>query len=114
MVHILVIDDDDGIRKLLSRVLGGLGYEVKSARDGKDGIGLFNSGHNFNLVITDIRMPEMNGNEVAKCIRASQRPETPVVAITGYSKEADKELFDFMLEKPFDLKALMKVVGLLV
>jgi CheY-like chemotaxis protein len=66
------------------------------------------------LVITDIRMPEMDGNAVARHIRGSTESETPIVAITGFSHEADAQLFDFMFMKPFSLEALFKSIELFV
>ncbi len=110
MGHILVIDDEDMILYFLGNALSYLGYSVTVAHDGEEGIDLFNSGYNFDLVITDIMMPRMNGNAVAKHIRSSDKSETPIVAITGYGDDIDRELFNFVLLKPFDLEALADVV----
>lgn len=110
MNGILVIDDDHDVRKLISQILADLDYEVKSAHNGKAGIELFNSARKFDLVITDIRMPGMSGNEVAEYIRRSDKSDTPIVAITGYSDEANGELFNSLLIKPFDLDLLIEVV----
>ena len=110
MGHILVIDDEDMILDFLGDALSYLGYSVTVAHDGEEGIDLFNSGYNFDLVITDIMMPRMNGNAVAKHIRSSDKSETPIVAITGYGDDIDRELFNFLLLKPFGLEALIDVV----
>ena len=110
MDHILLIDDQDAILIFLRKILTDLGYEVKVAHDGEEGIELVDSGYNFNLVITDINMPRMNGNAVAKHIRSSDKSETPIVAITGYGDDIDRELFNFVLLKPFNLEALADVV----
>jgi CheY-like chemotaxis protein len=109
MNRVLVIDDDDNVRSLLKTILQDLGYEVKSASDGRDGVELFNR-VSIDLVITDIRMPRMNGNAVAEYIKSLDEPNTPVVAISGYSEEADWDLFDFVLMKPFNLQTLEEVV----
>ncbi len=114
MNSILIIDDDDHIGMILSQVLSDQDYQVQYAHNGKEGIKLFNSTCKFDLLITDIRMPEMDGNELARYIRSSTESETPIVAITGFSHEADVELFDFMLMKPFSLEALLKSVELFV
>jgi len=109
--HILVIDDQDAVLKLVRKVLTGLGYEVKVAHDGEEGIKLVNEGYTFNLVITDINMPRMGGNAVAEYIRSSENPDTPIVALTGSSHDDIKnDLFNFVLTKPFDLKALITAV----
>jgi len=106
----LVIDDENNILNILRTLLEKLNFEVKVAHDGREGIELFENGHDFDLVITDIRMPRADGNQVAKHIRGSGKPDTPIVAMSGYNDKADGELFDFTLEKPFNLKELMTVV----
>jgi CheY-like chemotaxis protein len=88
-----------------------LNFEVKVAHDGRNGIDLFEDSHDFDLVITDIRMPRVDGNQVAKHIRDSDKPDTPIVAMSGYNDKADGELFDFTLEKPFNLEELTTVVN---
>ena len=110
MHNLLIIDDEDNIIGLVQDYFSQLGYRVMSAKDGKEGIELFNSDANFDLVITDITLPGIDGNAVAKCIRNSQRPEVPIVAMSGYNDMADGDLFDFTLAKPFNLKELMTVV----
>ena len=72
MHDILVIDDEDVIVGLLQDYFTLLGYKVVTAKDGNEGIELFNTGPNFDLVITDINMPGIDGNAVAKSIRNSQ------------------------------------------
>jgi len=111
MGYILVIDDDKNICYLLRSFLTEMGYDVKVAHDGEEGIKHFDKGHNFDLVITDIRMPRMNGFEVARYIRGSDRSYTPIVAITGYSEnDISEEFFNSLLMKPFNLEALRDVV----
>jgi CheY-like chemotaxis protein len=110
MAQALVIDDEENILNILRTVLIKLDFEVKVAHDGREGIAVFEDGHDFDLVITDIRMPRMDGNQVAKHIRGSCNPDIPIVAMSGYNDKADGELFDFTLEKPFNLKELMTVV----
>ncbi len=110
MAQALIIDDEKNILNILRTLLVKLDFEVKMAHDGREGIELFEDGHDFDLVITDIRMPRVDGNQVAKHIRGSGKPDTPIVAMSGYNDKADGELFDFTLEKPFNLKELMTVV----
>ena len=111
MKYILVIDDDSTILSLLSEYLLNLGHAVEVAHNGDDGIKLFNNDHNFDLVITDINMPTLDGNEVARLIRNSNKPETPVIAITGsYNDIINRELFNFVLLKPFNLDSLKDII----
>ena len=110
MARALIIDDDNSILNFLQSVLIRLGYEVKIAQDGIEGIELFTIEHELDLVITDIRMPGLDGNTVARHIRNSDRPETPIIAITGFSGKFEGELFNFFLTKPFDIQALADAI----
>jgi CheY-like chemotaxis protein len=110
MAQALVIDDEKNILNILRTVLVKLDFEVKVAHDGREGIELFEDGPDFDLVITDIRMPRVDGNQVAKHIRGSGKPDTPIVAISGYAKEIDKSLFDFSITKPFRLETVIDVI----
>ena len=66
MHNLLIIDDEDNIIGLLQEYLSQLGYRVMSAKDGKEGIELFNSDANFDLVITDIMMDgQMRSDPIA-------------------------------------------------
>ena len=111
MEQILIIDDDDSIVDLMNRVLTHSGYRVKIARDGDEGIHILKNTHDYKLVITDIRMPRKDGNSVAKYVKSSAKlSDTPVVAITGFVDDVQRELFDVVLEKPFKVKDLIKVI----
>lgn len=110
MHQVLIIDDDDVVVALLETIFTSLGYEFSTAWDGKEGIELFNSTQNFDIVITDITMPGMNGNEVARLIRSSNKGDVPIIAMSGYDDQADNELFTFSLEKPFDVQAFKGVI----
>ena len=110
MHNLLIIDDEDIIINLLQDYFGQLGYSVVTAKDGSEGIDLFNTSPNFDLVITDINMPGIDGNAVAKSIRLSQRTKVPIVGMSGYNDKTENQLFDFMLAKPFNLKELTTVV----
>jgi len=79
---VLVVDDDPVISKSFDRVLSKKGYVVITARDGEEALAKLNA-ENYDAVFTDIKMPGMNGLEVAERVKA-KRPWTPVVIITGY------------------------------
>jgi DNA-binding response OmpR family regulator len=115
MGHILLIDDDCQILTSLSQALKHVGHEVEVACDGDEGIELIDSGYNCDLVITDITMPRVNGNAVARHIRSSDRQDTPIIAITGFGEDAiERELFNSVIVKPFKLDVLFGAVRVLI
>jgi len=79
---VLVVDDDPVIGRSFDRVLSESGYEVSTASDGAEALARV-GGEDYDVVFTDIKMPGMDGIEVAERIRKS-RPWVPVVIITGY------------------------------
>ena len=83
---VLVVDDDPVVRKSFDRVLSSKGYAVITAENGEEALRKLR-GEKYDIVYTDIRMPGMDGLEVAEQVRA-RRPWTPVVIITGYGTEA--------------------------
>jgi CheY-like chemotaxis protein len=85
---VLVVDDDPVIRKSFDRVLSARGYAVITAESGQEALNKL-SREDYDVVFTDIRMPGMNGLEVAERVKASQ-PWLPVVIVTGYGTEANE------------------------
>jgi len=81
-VRILVVDDETVVRKAFARALADEGFSVESAADGDEALRLFGEGE-FDLVITDLRMPGTDGLGVLRGVKA-KRPQTEVVILTGY------------------------------
>jgi DNA-binding response OmpR family regulator len=79
--HVLIIDDEAGLRQTMARILQRAGFEATTAASGKESLSLLNE-HAFDLVYLDIRMPDMSGLEVLKAIHA-QFPELPVILFTA-------------------------------
>lgn len=109
-IKILLIEDEKKIADTLSRGLKELEYHVETAYDGKIGLRLFESG-NFNLIITDINLPGINGYDLCKFIR-SRNDHIPIIMLTALSAMDDKiEGFDAgaddYLVKPFEFKELL-------
>jgi CheY-like chemotaxis protein len=104
MPRILFIDDDENIRSILSKLLKKMGYDVEFAENGERGIKLFDERGDFDLVVIDIRMQDMDGNEVARYIRNSDKSSASLIAITGFPEEIQPEMFDYTLIKPFSIK----------
>jgi two-component system, NtrC family, nitrogen regulation response regulator NtrX len=110
MVKILVIDDERSIRNTLKDILGFEGYKVEVAENGLLGLEMVKN-TDFDIVLCDIKMPEMDGIEVLEKIM-EMKPETTVVMISGHGNidtavEAIKKgAFDFIV-KPLDLNRLL-------
>ena len=79
--HILIIDDEAGLRQTMARILLRAGFEVTTVASGGESLTIINE-HAFDLVYLDIRMPDMNGLDVLKAIHA-QYPELPVILFTA-------------------------------
>lgn len=75
MSKAMVIDDSRAIRLILSRTLKEFGYEVEQASNGKEGLAVLNRHHEIKLILVDWNMPEMNGLEFVKSVRADSRYE---------------------------------------
>ena len=110
MHHVLVIDDQDLITNLLEQALTRFGYQVTIASRGHEGLRLYDKGA-FDLVITDLIMPDTDGEAVVRHIRnASRRPHTPVIGMSGTPWLLNRNVFDLVLSKPFSLKDLLNAI----
>lgn len=112
---ILVVDDDESIRGLVSAVLEAAGYDVRTARNGLDALQQFSScRERIGLLLTDISMPLMNGIALAEALR-SRHPDLPVLYISG-SLDGNKPPAGAActLSKPFTVGQLLDCVSLLV
>ena len=113
MSTVLVIDDEKGILQIIRQALTKFGHNVETATDGQEGIRKFDDG-SFDIVITDIRMPGIDGNGVVKHIRKSDKQSIPVIAISGTPWLMENNAFDMVLAKPFPLKKLVESIGSLL
>ena len=112
--RILVIDDEEVVRSVLSRTLVNVNHQVTLAANGEKGVQIFKEGK-FDMVLTDLGMPGMSGWEVCRTIKQIS-PDTPVGMITGWGAEMDQGKMeeyglDFLLPKPFDLNQILNVVA---
>jgi two-component system chemotaxis response regulator CheY len=88
--RVLVVDDEEIVRKTLRLMLTQAGYDVEEAEDGGKAVEVLSSGDNplmVDAIICDIRMPRINGVEAIAYFRA-QYPSLPVIVLTGYHDEA--------------------------
>jgi DNA-binding NtrC family response regulator len=110
---ILVVDDEESLRTVLSSELINEGYEVRTAADGDDAI-VEMGNVDFDLVLLDIKMPRMNGFEVLKHIKENH-PRSKVVMLTGFADlknaiESKKLGADDFVSKPYDLVDLLTTI----
>lgn len=117
MANILVVDDVSGMRAALTEGLSQEGLHFDMAEDGQIAIKLLEQ-KNYDLVISDLQMPNVNGVELLKWIK-SQRPETKVILITAFSyiletQEAIRLGADDFLAKPVRLNDLTSTVQKLI
>jgi two-component system NtrC family response regulator len=111
--NILVVDDEENIREIITEFLDTLGYNVISARDGEEALRMCTK-YSFDLVITDIRMPKLNGLKLLQMLKQIF-PTLPVILMTGYQpsksqEEAMTTKADAYLLKPFSLSSLRDIL----
>jgi len=110
MTAALVVDDEPAILRLVAMVLKELGFETLTARDAETAAELLKSSKP-DLVVTDVRLPGMDGVELARRIKASRRlKKTPVLLMSAYS-EPPKHKGDGFIAKPFDIFELEEAFG---
>ena len=112
MAKLLIIDDERGIRNTLREILADEGHEVDVAENGKQGLEM-TCQKAYDLIFSDIKMPEMDGIEVLKALKEGEEPiEAPIVMISGHGdvETAVQALkigaYDFLL-KPLDLNRIL-------
>jgi len=112
---ILFVDDDDSIADITKKTLERIGYQVEICLDSIDALELFKSNPNhFDLVITDMTMPRMTGDKLAKMMIAI-RSDIPVIISTGYSSLIDEDkakkngIADFIM-KPVSMSAIAQTI----
>jgi len=109
MKHILVVDDEENIREIVSAYLRKEGYQVSQAKDGLEAIDLFNS-REVDLLVLDRMMPNMSGDEV--CARIRSKSRVPIIMLTA--KVSQEDIIDGIaggaddyIRKPFSVRELM-------
>ena len=120
--RILAVDDDGLVRKTLEILLRAAGYEPVIANGGQEALGFLVQRH-FDLLITDIRMPGMDGLQVIQAVRdycqEMKKAPIPEIVLTAYNDEAVRQsavrmgVREFLI-KPFKIDEFLKVVGRLL
>jgi len=111
--NILVVDDEEALRTVLSSELRNAGYEVNTASDGDEAISAVQT-KKFDLVLLDIKMPKVDGFEVLKFIKQNL-PSIKVIMLTGFADlknaiESKKHGAEDFVSKPYDLVDLLTTI----
>ena len=115
-VHVLLVDDDTNVRKLIELLLREEGYKLTVCKNGREALQLFEARHaELTLGIVDMIMPGLSGLELIKAIRQVD-PKFPVIIISGYSdREVTPEIAatapTLFLQKPFQIDQLTKAIS---
>lgn len=113
--RVLVVDDVSDVTEMLSVLLTHAGYEVTTASSAQEAITLARRTR-FEMIVSDIGMPEMNGYELAQALRSEPAYQSvPMVAVTGYSMFDDRNRsltagFDAHVTKPIDPRAFLSLI----
>jgi DNA-binding NtrC family response regulator len=114
MATVLVVEDKDSMAQMLSQAIGGEGYQIVLARDGREGIQKFKE-NQIDLVVTDLKLPHKSGLDVLEMVK-EHNPLIPVILMTAYGtietavKAVKEGAYDF-LTKPFDPDHLLILIG---
>jgi signal transduction histidine kinase len=110
--RILVVDDDPQVSEVLELMLKKLGHEVTVFNTGRKAVSAFKEDQ-YNMVITDLGMPDLTGREVAKAVK-EKKPDTPVLLITGWGVQLELDEMpeiDGLIAKPFSKQVLSAKVA---
>ncbi len=117
--HILLVDDNDANLLVTTTLLEIHGHSYSVAKDGKSALAELRAGHNFDIVLMDVQMPEMDGFEVTRRLRKQEKAmaAAPVIVIgmTAYALTTDKQHcleagMDDYISKPFDQEKLIRLL----
>jgi two-component system, cell cycle response regulator CpdR len=115
MARILIAEDEEALRALCARALSSAGHDVKTAGDGRAALDLLvGQEGNFDLLLTDVRMPVMDGIALA-LTAARERPELAILMMTGYADQRERAhdidpLIHDVIPKPFTVAELRAAV----
>ena len=112
--RVLLVEDEDMVRAVAERALTRAGYAVTPCADGEEGLAAIANGGTFDLVVSDVVMPGMDGPAMARAIR-NAAPEIPFLFMSGYAEEQLRKDIDMenmhFLAKPFSVQQISEKVG---
>lgn len=107
--HILIIDDEPQILKLLSRILSKIDLKIDTANGGREGIEKIEL-YDYSLILTDIKMPDISGEQICHHLKCTLKKQTPIIGMSGTPWLLDHTIFNAVLEKPCSNDDLLKTV----
>ncbi len=111
---VLIIDDDAGVRDVCTTMLHVLGYRAQDARGGDEGMAALDRNASVSLVLLDLQMPDMDGDEVLRALK-QKHPALRVLMMSGRARDDLQRYLqsgaDAVLKKPFGLSELDQSVG---
>ncbi len=112
---IVVVEDDNAIRESLEELLLAEGYEVRTARHGREGLDLILAFGGKCLVLLDLQMPVMNGEQLLDTLAADSSPQiraTPVIVLTARGEPLRRTVAGF-IKKPLNIDELLQTISFL-
>jgi len=111
--RILIVDDDPSVSSVMGQVLEVLGYSSSTCGDPAEAVAQFRDG-SFDVLLTDYRMPAMNGIELSQQVRKCNA-SVPIILMSGYhptmeENEMHLSPFDMILEKPIEMESLDRAI----
>lgn len=116
MIRVLLVEDNALNQKLAKTILRVNGFEVEVADDAEAALKVLDTGASFDIILTDIQMPGMDGVAFAKIVKSRpDRQGIPIVAVTAYAMRGDREKYlaqglDGYISKPIDASTFPEVV----
>ena len=112
--RVLLVEDEDMVRAVAERALARAGYQVIACSGGEEGLAATDAGAEFDIVVSDVVMPGMDGPAMVRAIRKA-RPGIPVLFMSGYAEESLRKDIDIpdmhFIAKPFSVAAISDKVG---
>jgi two-component system cell cycle sensor histidine kinase/response regulator CckA len=116
--HVLIVDDEEPVRRFVERVVQQAGHTTMCAANGAEALAVASTVDSIDLLVTDLMMPRMNGDELARLLLV-RRPTLKVLYLTGFSEQLFKDKValwqdEAFLEKPCSPNGLTEAVSLLL
>lgn len=115
--RVLLVEDEDMVRAVAERALSRAGYQITACCDGEDGLEAMQADSDFDIVVSDVVMPGMDGPAMVRAIRVDH-PNIPVLFMSGYAEESLRKDIDVphmhFLPKPFSVAAITEKVAMVM